>query len=504
MIGLFRILVSPRLCAACLATFAAVILCPEFTRAADHPNVLWICADDLAAYACGCYGSTIAKTPQIDRLARQGLRFDRAYCNAPVCTASRQSFLTGRYPVTNGVRVLKTPLDERETTLAERLSAAGYDTAAIGKMHFNSQLAHGFDTLVDLADHRRWAAARPPRILPANQEFLGPWRPFRDPADVWLNSRALPVPAYAEEMPATWLAAQAAEFLSAPRERPFFLMVSFYEPHSPFHFPVEYRDRHSADEFVAPPVQDADHGQIPAIFRDLTDSQKQGIAAAYHNSIEFLDANVGHVLDALETAGLAQDTLVVFIGDHGYLLGQHGRFEKHCSFEPAIRAPLVMRWPSHISADRSSTSLVEFIDIVPTLLELCGVMGDSQLQGQSLVPLLADPNQPHRPHVVVEYAENEEACLRTARYKLVYTTGARQREDGYTTGLPLPGKTIRLYDLTADPDERTDLSTDPARGDLVAQWTQQLADHFRRVAPQADELDEQATADDVLAHCLRP
>jgi choline-sulfatase len=473
-------------------------------RAASPPNVLWICADDLAAYACGCYGGQIARTPHIDQLASQGLRFDRAYCNAPVCTASRQSFLTGRYPVSNGVRVLKTPLDERESTLAERLAAAGYQTAAVGKMHFNSQLKHGFEQLVDMADFRRATASRPRRLLPANQEFLGDWRPFRDPADVWLNSRALPFAAYADEMPATWLADQAAAFLEAPHERPFFLMVSFYEPHSPFHFPAEYRDRLQASQFTAPVVAEADRWQIPAIFRDLTDEQKQGVAAAYHTSVEFLDTNVGRVLSSLDQAGLADNTLVIFTGDHGYLLGQHGRFEKHCSFEPAIRAPLLLRYPSHVPSDSTSSSLVEFIDIVPTLLDLCDVSRDAQLQGHSLLPLLSNPQQPHRPHVIVEYAENEEACIRTPRHKLVYTTGARQRDDGYTTGLPLPGKTLRLYDLDADPDELHDLSHHSAHANLVQQLTQHLADHFRRLSPAVQELPDSATPDEILAAGLRP
>src|SRR5436190_21046154 len=123
-------------------------------RAAEaKPNILWIVADDHASYVCGAYGNKQVRTPNLDRLAAEGTRFDRAYCNSPVCTASRQSFLTGRYPRTIGVTQLKTPLPENEVTLAKMLKAAGYDTAAIGKMHFNSPAKHGFDVRIDLADH---------------------------------------------------------------------------------------------------------------------------------------------------------------------------------------------------------------------------------------------------------------------------------------------------------------------------------------------------------------
>ncbi len=145
-------------------------------------------------------------------------------------------------------------------------------------------------------------------------------------------------------MDGTYLAEQAAEYVTRPHERPFFLLVSFYEPHSPYRFPIEFANRHEPSEVTAPTPGPEDDNQIPAVFRDLTPREKQGIAAAYHTSVEFLDENVGRVLAALDRAGHADDTLVVYMSDHGYLLGQHGRFEKHCSFDEAVRVPLAMRW----------------------------------------------------------------------------------------------------------------------------------------------------------------
>src|SRR4051794_22574382 len=178
-----------------------------------RPNVLWICADDHAPYVCGAYGNKKVHTPHLDRLAASGMRFDRAYCNSPVCTASRQSFITGRYPRTLGVTQLKTALPQHEKTLADLLKTAGYRTAAIGKMHFNSDLKHGFDLRLDLEAPRRWLANRGPAEIPRDVAVLPPWKPFKDPARIWLNSSALPFPALEADMASVYFAEQATRFL---------------------------------------------------------------------------------------------------------------------------------------------------------------------------------------------------------------------------------------------------------------------------------------------------
>src|SRR6185369_7775498 len=272
--------------------FALLLSVPLSAEEPSRPNVLWLCGDDLAAYVHGAYGNKLAHTPKLERLAAAGMRFDRAFCNSPVCTASRQSFLTGRYPRSVGVTVLKTPLPEKETTLAEMLKTAGYNTAAIGKMHFNSNLSHGFDVKIDQPDYRRWLQQKAKSPLPPGVDVQGPWKPFQDPARVWLNSANLPFGAVDADMGGTWLAREAEKYLQARGARrgkqaatgttkddgktdngdaPFFLMVSFYEPHSPFHFPVEFAGWHKADEFTASKVGPEDDWQIPEIFRGLTD-----------------------------------------------------------------------------------------------------------------------------------------------------------------------------------------------------------------------------------------
>lgn len=467
------------------------LVSPASAAEPSRPNVLWICADDLAAYTLGAYGDARARTPNIDRLG--GVCFDRAYCNSPVCTASRQSFLTGRYPRTIGVTQLQSALPESETTLAELLAQAGYRTAAIGKMHFNSRLKHGFETRLDLAEYQRAQKARGQRPLPEGVRVQPPWRPFQDPASVWLNSDSLPVGLTEADMSGTWFAQRAADYLRDVGDQPFLLMVSFYEPHSPFRFPVEYRGRRDPRTFAVPALAPRDAWQVPAVFRDLTDEQKQGIVAAYYTSVEFVDKNVGLVLDALRDGGHDRDTLVVLTGDHGYMLGQHGRFEKHCSYEPAVRAPLIIRAPgsqTNGAEPRHAEALVEFIDIVPTLLDLCRVATPATVQGRSLAAILVGKQERHRDHVIVEYSENEEAMIRDERFKLVYITGRRQREDGYATAEPLTGRVIELFDEEHDPDELRNLAARPEHSETVRRFLGLLADHLRRTARQPERLPE--------------
>ena len=494
-----RLLVSIVLC--------AELVCGWSARAGEpsRPNVLWICADDHAAYVTGAYGNKIVRTPNLDRLAASGMRFDRAFCNAPVCTASRQSFLTGRYPRTIGVTLLSTPLPEAETTLAEMLTPAGYHTAAIGKMHFNSQLRHGFELRLDRREHGQVLRQRGRRPLPEGVDVLPPWKPFRDPARIWLNGMYVPYGATDADMAGTFFARRAAEFLSRKREGPFFMMVSFYEPHSPFRFPVEYRNRHDPARLEVPKAGAEDGDQIPAIFRDLSDDEKRGIIAAYYTSTEFLDKNVGIVLDALEQSGHAEETLVIYIGDHGYKLGQHGRFEKHRSYEQAALAPMQVRYPGRITPGGSTRALVEFIDIVPTVLDFCGVPKPENVQGRSLVDLLGGKTDRHRRRVFVEYAQNDEVMVRDDRWKLVFMRGKRRRQDGYDPGdLPLPGHTLKLFDLENDPGELRNLAGLPEHRQRVDQYLALLVDFLKRTSRLPELIPETDDPMAVLDHCVQP
>lgn len=484
-------------------------------EAATRPNVLVICADDHAAYVTGAYGNKLVRTPHIDALIAAGMRFDAAYCNSPVCTASRQSFFTGRYPRSLGVTRLQTALPESETTLAEVLAAAGYRTASIGKMHFNSPAKHGFELRVDQGEYQAWLREQPAEAdsqsQPTGVAVQPPWRPFKDPARVWLNSECRPIGQSERRMDASYYAQQAAKYLAQKSEQPFFLMVSFYEPHSPFRFPREYAGRHAASEFAVPtmgsnlpPQMGSDDArQVPAEFRDLTAAEKQGIAAAYYTSVEFLDASVGRVMAALKQSGHDNDTLVVYLGDHGYLLGQHGRFEKHCSYEEAVRVPLAMSLPGRIAAHSSTPALVELVDLAPTLCELVGLISPPTMQGRSLTELVDGKTGKHREQVIVEYAQNDEVMIRDQRWKLVYERGAQRRTDGYDTGLPLERHWLRLFDLHNDPQELTSVPNQPENAEVVARLTRLLVEHLVKTARQPEQIPLSDDPLNVLDHCVQ-
>jgi choline-sulfatase len=314
----------------------------------------------------------------------------------------------------------------------------------------------------------------------------------------------LPYAAFDEEMCGTFLATQAAQYLQMPKRSPFFLYVSFYETHSPFWFPIEYRGRHEPGSFSVPPVCAEDRGRLPLVFEDVSDADKRGIQAAYATSTEFMDKNVGIVLDALERSSCAGNTLVIFTSDHGYLLGEHGRFEKHCCFEPAVRSALLMSGPENIPGGRSSAALVELIDLVPTVLESCGIERPSNLQGRSLVPLLRGETSSHRDFVIAEYTDNEEAMIRTTRWKLIYSTGNRERRDGYVLNEPVRGPYAQLYDLENDPNELSNLASCSDKARLVGDLLQELADHLVRTARRPEDVPRSREVSDVLGHCLGP
>ena len=307
----------------------------------SRPNFIFLMADDHAGYVMGCDGNHRAETPNLDRLAAESVRFSQHYCNSPMCTPSRQSLLTGQLPHATGVTRLMTPLKDGKPTIARQLKQAGYRTAVYGKMHFQKAAfpgQHGFDVPVTEDEIARlWRQQVRPEPVPADVPTTPPWRPLKDPARIWLNAEKLPFPRHERDMEGTFIASQALRFLDEHRsqDQPFALWVSFMEPHSPFRFPVEERTRFQAATFPVPTVGPEDHQQIPLIFRDLRDDDKRGIIAAYYTSARFLDGNIGAVLEHLRKLGMDDNTVVVYTADHGYMLGQHGRFEKHCGYDPA-------------------------------------------------------------------------------------------------------------------------------------------------------------------------
>ena len=303
-------------------------------------------------------------------------------------------------------------------------------------------------------------------------------------------------------MPGTFLSRQATKFLEEHKDDPFALWVSFQEPHSPFNFPIDDTGRYDPASFPVPRVGPEDAWQIPLIFRNLSTAEKQGIIASYYTSVAYLDRNLGVVLDALRRLDLERDTLVVYMADHGYDLGQHGRFEKHCCYDPALRVPLLIRWPGRVRKGVVQ-EFTESIDVAPTILDLLGVDPLPIQHGHSLRPYLEGKRHPApRDHIFSQYLENEEACVRTSRCKFILCTGKRKRTDGYETDHPTPGRYIRLYDLEKDPGEFTDIAK--KEPELVARFEQLMLDRFLQTHPEAEQAPARATLEEKIEFFLRP
>lgn len=479
---------------------------PAISRAQRrNPNFLFLIADDHAGYVLGCDGNRLARTPNIDALAGQGVRFSRHYCNSPVCTPSRQSFFTGQLPHAAGVTRLLTPLAEDKPTLAKQFLKAGYTTAVFGKMHFIRPGVPGMHGLEIACTEdvltREWQQQVKPRPVPPEIRTKPPWRPFKDPARIWLNADKLPYPRYDADMRASFQVRQAEQFLETHKDKPFALWVSFLEPHSPYDFPIEYRDKYSPSEFRVPEAGPEDDWQISLIFRDLTPEDKQGITAAYYTSVEFLDRNIGLVLRKLRELNLEDNTFVVYTADHGYDLGQHGRFEKHCGYDPALRVPLIMRYPGRVRPSVVD-AMTEHVDLTSTIRDMMELDPLPVEHGRSLRPYLERRAIEPREHIFSEYLENEEAYIRTDRWKFIYCSGKRARRDGYVVIDPTPGRYKILFDLQADPGEFHNAAKQ--HPELVEQLEAVMLKRLRATHPDAHNEPRALTSEEALDWYVRP
>jgi len=453
--------------------------------AAAGPNLLIVVGDDHGGGTLGIEGDPRQATPRLDALARRGVLFERAYCNSPLCTPSRASLITGMLPHAVGVTRLATRLSDRVLTLGEWLRDRGYDTAAIGKMHFNGPSTHGFTERIDKPDWERYLW----RHSPFESLWRPVWRPFVDPPAKWLNAQCHSAGLVEASMEATYFVNESIRFLKADRNRPFALVVGFNEPHCPYAFPREWEGRFDPSQFPVPPVSERDRQEQPELFAMLTPEDVRGIQAAFFTSLSFMDSQIGRLIDALDQSGLSDRTLVVYVGDNGYMLGQHGRFEKHCFYEPAVRIPIIMRWPGRIPSNLRISEMAEMVDVLPTVLNLMNLPVPEKRQGIDLTPLvLGKPEAKGRELVFSEYPENEEAMVRSHRYKLIVGSGRRLRQDHYQTRhpLPLPGPYERLFDLVEDPGENRDLSDDLR---LAALKTELLEHMYQRLTTTREGLE---------------
>ncbi len=381
--------------------FACGILFAAHVRAADSNklNVLLIIADDQNC-ELGCYGNKTIHTPNLDRLASLGVRFDRSYCNYPVCNASRTSFLSGRYPDTtrvfgNGTHP-RTALGKDFQFLPEYFHAQGWFTAGIGK------IAHG-----SFPDSIKWDVfAEPMRGVDEDDKTAAPAKRTRRGKKGAQDAGAEPVPFgwqatdnKDEEEPDGITARKVAKLLEVHREGPFFIAAGFHRPHVPHTAPKKYFEMYPPDRMPLP-IEPTDHAKgIPEIanppkyFPGLKEAQERSIISHYLAASTFMDAQVGVLLEAMDRLKLWDSTVVVFMGDHGWHLGEHdGFWAKMSVMEESARTPLIVVAPGR-KANAPSAGLVEFVDIFPSLCELCGIPKPDGLEGASFVPLLDDPQR---------------------------------------------------------------------------------------------------------------
>lgn len=449
------------------------------TAQAARPNVLLICVDDLKP-VLGCYGDRTAKTPHIDRLAQRGLRFDAAYCNQAVCSPSRNALMTGLRPQTLGIYELSTHFRKAApaaVSLTQHFMAGGYRAEGLGKIY---HVGHG-----NIDDAASWSVPswRPKAAsyrLPASTEQT---RPSKVGGPRGRATEAAPVgdDDYADGQ----IAAEAVRRLrSAARtpEQPFFLAVGFLKPHLPFVAPQKYWDLYDPARLPMPEVTAPPEGapafapQFGGELRQYSDMPETGpidAAAArrlihgYYASTSYMDAQVGRVLDALDAAGLAANTVVILWGDHGWHLGDHGMWCKHTNYEQAARIPLIVAAPG-LARGAATAALVETVDLYPTLAELAGLPAPAGLDGVSFAPVLRDPARTARDSVIHVYPRNQllGRAIRTGRYRLV---------EWKQPGAGRPVEALELYDYQEDALETRNLAQ--ARPEVVAQLQTILAAH---------------------------
>lgn len=494
------------------------------------PNILWICSDQQRWDTLGAYGNPYVRTPNLDKLADRGVLFEHAYSQSTVCTPSRASFLTGRYPRTNRCRQNGQTLPPDEALVTQILARGNYTGGLSGRLLFNA------DYIAGLAGKLHIAACHPSVRHEGIRDSQGHQRdgyttfhwshhPAADWPEneytQWLHERGLSYEPQrletsryvatgmdAEHHQTTWCAQRAIDFITdaAASDRPWLFSVNFFDPHHPFDPPAEYLHgyleqldhiplpRYVEGELQSKPVyQRLDHRaayNTPGLYpySEMTADDHRAIRAAYWAMIDLIDAQVGRLLGALQATGQLEDTLVIFMSDHGELLGDHGIYLKGPYFyEESVRVPLIFSRPGTITGGRKITTPVELIDLAPTLLEAAGLQAHPGMQGTSLWPFLTGgaPSNSDRDGVYCEYLNAMPwhkdpppyaTMLRTESHKLVVFHGL---EDG------------ELYDLEADPGEAVNRWNDPAYRGVRAELFERLCD---RIALTADPLPDREAA----------
>jgi len=467
-------------------------------NAADHsrPNVLFMMADDLNN-SLGTYGHPLVKTPNLDKLAARGVRFEKAACQFPLCGPSRNSMLTGLYPNSSGIltnsQIFRQTIPSHKS-LSQSFRLEGYFAARIGKLyHYNVPLSIGTNGHDDPGS---WEMEINPTGSDRMEDMDNTFSLIPGSYGGTLSWYASPSP---DEKHTDGMMAREAEWVlercAKDKSRPFFLALGFFRPHTPYIAPKTWFEGYPQEKMPVVQGWKEDQADIPphglGSYKkeqdNLTDDLRRQCIQAYYASISFMDAQAGIVLDALDRLGLSENTIVVFTSDHGYHMGEHGLWQKQSLFEESARVPLIMAGPG-ITKGGVAQAPVGLIDLYPTLTEMAGVKAPDNLQGQSLVPILKDPKAEGRGWVISQ-------VVRGGGFKRMGASAALgdngKRLFGYSLRTPRwrytewdEGKAGReLYDHDTDPKELTNLAEKAEHAATVTELSTQLAGIVKTTFP---------------------
>jgi arylsulfatase A-like enzyme len=454
-----------------------------------RPNVLLLYTDQQRWDALGCAGNPHVHTPNLDRLAEEGALLENAFCNNPVCMPSRQSMLSGRYPSTLGCTTNGIEMREDVWTLPRILASYGYHTASIGKLHFKNHAhrdhraphpRYGFDTLIVSDEpgcyddaYIKWVEAQDPAQVAACRVSTPPaW----DGEPVVKQPRNTHEP-YIFEGPEhlTHTAFVAEETLSYLRRRdparPFFCIAGFYAPHPPLNPPARFVEMYDPASLPLP-HRDETPDAVPWRAMDLPDAQWRKVKAYYYALVSHVDDQIGRLLRYLEESGLREETLVIFTADHGEHLGDHGLIQKGPpGLDSCVHVPLLLSLPGAFGAGQRLASLVEAVDLAPTVLDYCGVQAPPFFQGRSFRALLEGGDYAPRPSAYIEFKDPFRSSWKVVRTHEFKYCAAR---DG----------TELLFDLRADPHETRNVAADPGHADALHALRRELVRRWFDVEDQ--------------------
>lgn len=465
--------------------FILILLLNVFiTKAKDKKtNVLFIIADDLNCNL-GAYGHYLVKTPNIDRLAREGMRFENAFCNFPLSGPSRGSMMTGLYPDQTGHHRLRDLIRDHVpgvVSMSQNFMNNEYMSARVGKIyHYDNPRGIGTPGHDDPAS---WNERYFPRGIDKDMED----QIFSlNPGSFGAVLSWLPAEGKDEEHTDGMVATKAIELLEkyAGSDTPFFLGVGFYKPHTPFVAPKKYFDLYPKDQIRIPAVPRNYLSTLPDAAansltvhkeqNNLSDSLALCAIQGYYAVISFMDAQVGRVLDALEKLGLKENTIIVFTSDNGYHMGEHGYYQKNTLFENSGRIPLIISAPDMKGKGKTSASIVEMIDMYPTLSDLAGITPPPYLAGKSLNPILNNPKKSVRESALTQIVGGY--TLRTKDYR--YSRWGKGGENR-----------IELYDRKADPEEMKNLAGQPKYKNRIDKLDRQLNERIEYASTKPEGLE---------------